>query len=160
MIIEGIFMSEPNETLQDEMQQKVRQLEESLQRREDELATAEAQRDEIQTRLLETENRVMADRALHQAGVVDVEAAALLLSKRVDITGDLTPDELTRAVEQLLLDKPFLRAAQTHMPPATRTGRDAPDVAARMADAAERAVASGNRRDVVEYLRLRRATMK
>lgn len=153
-------MSEPNETSQDELQQKVRQLEESLQRREDELATAEAQRDEMQTRLVETENRTVVERALNQAGVVDVEAAALLLSRRVDLTGEVPPDELTSAVEQLLLDKPFLRAQPPAMPPSTRTGRDGPDVAARMADAAQRAVASGNRRDVVEYLRLRRENMK
>ncbi|MBN1554229.1 MAG: hypothetical protein JXA11_05755 [Phycisphaerae bacterium] len=143
-----------------ELQQKVRQLEETLQRREDELATAEAQRDEIQTRLVETENRAVVDRAFQQAGVIDGEAAMLLLSRRVDLAGEATPNELTRAVEQLLLDKPFLRAAAPAMPPATRTGRDAPNLSARIADAAQRAITSGNRRDVIEYLRLRRTNME
>ncbi len=162
-------MSDRNETTQpsdattnvpNELQQKVRQLEESLQRREDELATAEAQRDEILTRLSEAENRVVVDRAFHQAGVVDAEAAGLLLSRRVDLSSEITPEELSAAVDQLLLDKPFLRARRTSMPPATRTGQANLDAAARIADAADRAIASGNRRDVVEYLRLRRASMK
>ncbi|MBN1941811.1 MAG: hypothetical protein JW849_00795 [Phycisphaerae bacterium] len=153
-------MSEPNETSRDELQQKVQQLSEALQRREDELATAEAQRDEIHTRLCEAENRIAAERALMQAGAVDTEAATLLLARRVDLAGDVTPEELAAAVEQLLLDKPFLRAQPAAMPPATRTGRDGPSATARLADAAERAVASGNRRDVAEYLRLRRANMK
>ena len=91
-------MSEPKETSQTandntgpdsgvELQQKVRQLEETLQRREDELATAEAQRDEIHMRLCEAENRVVVERSLSQAGVVDVEAALLLLTRRVDLAG-------------------------------------------------------------------------
>lgn len=153
-------MSETNETSQDELQQKVRQLEDSLQRREDELATAEAQRDEIQTRLVEAENRSVVQRAFQQAGVVDHEAAALLLGRRLDLGSEVTPEELTTAVEQLLLDKPFLRAAMPAMPPVTRTGHTPPDIASRLADAAQQAVASGNRRDVIEYLRLRRASME
>jgi len=152
--------SDVKSTSQNELQQKVCQLEETLQRREDELATAEAQRDEILSRLCEAENRVVVDRALHQAGVVDAEAATLLLSRRMDLSGEVTPEELTSAVDQLLLDKPFLRATRTTMPPATRTGQSGLDATARIADAAERAITSGNRRDVVEYLRLRRANMK
>lgn len=142
-----------------EWRQKVRQLEESLRRREDELATAEAQRDELLARLGEAENRLAAERALTRAGVTDLETASLLLSRRVDLCESVTPEELAAAVERLLLDKPFLRAPLPPLPPATRVARDAIDPTARLAEAAQRAVETGNRRDVVEYLRLRR-TMK
>ena len=148
-------------TLSD-LQQKVRQLEETLEARNDELATAEAQRDEVNSRLCETENRMSVERALHQAGVADVETATLLLEHRVDLAEVVTSEELNVAVEKLLLDKPFLRAkTNTNMPPATRTGHDeSTSAAARMADLAQRAITSGSRRDVAEYLRQRRTNIK
>jgi len=140
-----------------ELSQKVRQLESQLDHRSDELATAEAQRDETTSRLCETENRLLTERLLTQAGVVDVETASLLLGQRVDFSEPVANEDLTSALERLLLEKPYLRATAPAMPGPTRTGRDEPcNEPARLAQIADRAAKSGNRKDIAEYLRLRR----
>ena len=56
------------------------------------------------------------------------------------------------------MDKPFLRSGQeSSLPGATASAKaSVPGGFAALADAAERAIASGDRRDVAEYLRLRR----
>ena len=69
----------------------------------------------------------------------------------------LTASETCASVEQLLLDKPFLVKRATPLPPATASARaDRPGTFAQLAQAADRAVRTGDRRDVAEYLRLRR----
>jgi hypothetical protein len=125
--------------------------------RTEELAAAEAQRDEANLQLTVAENRLAAERVLGQAGVIDVETASLLLGKRVGFEEALTGEQIARAVETLLLDKPFLHAAPTAMPPVTSSPREPADsAAAQLARTARRAAASGNRKDIAEYLRLRR----
>jgi hypothetical protein len=121
----------------------------------DALATAEAQRDEALHRLEEAQGRLSAERLLAAAGVSDVEAAATLLARRVDLA-QTQGEELRLGVEQLLLDKPYLRSGQVSLPPPTASGR-APAAAA-IIEAAQRAARSGDRRDVAHYLRLRRAS--
>jgi hypothetical protein len=120
------------------------------------LGAAEAQRDEARARLVEAENRRAAERLLGASGVVDLEAAELLLGRRIDLTAEeLDTAALRRSIEQLLLDKPFLRAARP-LPGRTGGVRRAGH-SGELADAAERAARSGDRRDVAEYLRLRRS---
>ena len=139
-------------------EQKIDDLQAQAERRSEELATAEAQRDEAISRLTAAENRLSADRMLAAAGVVDVETASLLLSGRVDLDGETDTDDISRAVEQLLVDKPFLLARQSApLPPKTASakGSDAAS-AAQLAEAAEIAARTGDRRHVAEYLRLRR----
>jgi TolA-binding protein len=140
-----------------QLEQQLNDLQSQLDRRADEVAKAEAQRDEAHCRLTATENRLQAERLLGQAGVVDLEAASLLLSKRVDLAEGLEPEALSQAVEQLLLDKPFLRVDSAPLPPSSAAPR-APQPAprARLAQVADRAARSGNPRDVAEYLRLKR----
>jgi len=105
-----------------------------------------------------TENRLTAERLLGEAGVVDLETAATLLAQRVDFDEQLPADALSESIEKLLVDKPFLRAASAaSLPPATASARpDHPTTASQLASAAERAAQTGDRKDVAEYLRLRR----
>ncbi|MFP4434191.1 MAG: hypothetical protein ACOCWV_03105 [Planctomycetota bacterium] len=141
------------------LQKQLDELRAELDGRADQLAEAEAQRDEARHQLRATETRSMADRALQQAGVVDLEAASVLLGRRVDLSQeDLDEDSIAGAVEQLLVDKPFLCRSGGSLPPGTATARDEENTpAARLTDVARQAAASGNRRDIAEYLRLKRA---
>ena len=109
-----------------------------------------------------TDSRMSAERALIQAGVVDVETASLLLSKRLDFAEPVDNEQITSQVEQLLIDKPFLQRPSHEigsMPPKSASPKDShTSTAAQLANAAQQAIKSGNRRDIAEYLRLRRQT--
>jgi hypothetical protein len=122
------------------------------------LAMAEAQRDEAQAHLTTLENRLAAERMLHQAGVVDPEAAWLLLSQEWDCSEAIDPQKLGAKVERLLLDKPYLhKSSDASLPPKTASPRTSPEgPTSQLIRAAEHAARSGDRRDVAEYLRLRR----
>lgn len=140
------------------VEQQLETLQRQLQSRSEELGTAEAQRDEARQQLVMADNRLAVERLLSQAGVVDVEAASLLLSRRLDLAEEIESDAISRAVEKLLLDKPFLRSAPpAGLPPRSSSAKSsAASLSARLAQTAERAARSGDRRDVAEYLRLRR----
>ncbi len=145
----------------EELEQQLEELQSQMERRSDELAAAESQRDETLSRLTETDNARRVERRLAAAGVTDFETAGLLLSRRVDLTEELDDEALDRRVEQLLLDKPFLRstaAAGAALPPVSASPRAGDAAAGQLAHAAERAAQTGNRRDVADYLRLRRST--
>jgi len=135
------------------------ELQEQAAQAREQLGAAEAQRDEARSALTVLENRLVVERLMSQAGVVDIEAAGLLLSRRVDLGQELEAPQLARQVEQLLIDKPFLRAAPRGLPGPTASARaQAGGGIAQLTHAAERAILSGDRRDVAEYLRLRRQT--
>ncbi len=142
---------------------QLRTLQEQLDRRVEQLALAEAQRDEANSRLTEVQSRAAAERMLLEAGAADMETASLLLAKRIDLAESPSREKLAGVVETLLLEKPFLRAtSQTDpiaspMPAVTSSPRNAaPRGETQLANVAQRAAASGNRRDIAEYLRLRR----
>lgn len=141
-----------------ELEQKLEGLQSQINQQCDQLAAAEAQRDESQTQLTVTENRLAAERLLGSAGVVDIETASMLLSQRVDLADDLDAEALSGTVERLLLDKPFLRSASdAALPSKTASARPGHRSAAgQLARAAQLAAQSGDRKDVAEYLRLRR----
>jgi len=141
-----------------EYEQKLQELRSQVERKTEQLAAAEAQRDEAMTRLTLTENRLEAQGLLSAAGVVDVEAATTLLAERLDLGDDLDRQAISGGVEKLLLDKPFLRRAHgVALPPATASARPSRTRSAgQLATAAERAARTGDRKDVAEYLRLRR----
>jgi len=141
-----------------ELEHSLTDLQTQLEGRKEELATAEAQRDEVQHQLNVAENRIVAERILSEAGVVDLETASMLLSKRVDLGAALDQDSLARSVEQLILDKPFLRKGlNVSLPPASASAKPPqPSPTAKLTDAAERAMKTGDRKDIAEYLRLRR----
>lgn len=121
----------------------------------DNLATAEAQRDELASRLTETQNRTTLERLLTRAGAVDTETASLLIAQSLDLTEPQEPEDLDQAVQQLLLTKPFLhRPAPAAMPSVTQSPREADEPS--LASAARRAATTGHRKDIADYLRLRR----
>jgi TolA-binding protein len=141
-----------------DLEQQLQDMQSQLESRSDELAQAEAQRDEGATQHTELANRLTATQSLASAGVADMETAMLLLSHRTDLAAEAAPDAILQSVEELLLDKPFLREAPAAaLPTATATPTSlATGHLGQLADAAEQAIASGDRRDVAEYLRLRR----
>lgn len=140
-----------------ELEQQLKDVAAQLEGRSEELAVAEAQRDEARMQLTAAGNQRSAERLLAEAGVVDLEAAGLLLGKRMDLGEELDAEAIRRGVEQLLLDKPFLAHRSAPLPPSTASPRSSQAGSfAQLAEAAEQAVRSGSRRDVAEYLRLRR----
>jgi hypothetical protein len=142
-----------------EFENRLRSLEADMQRRGEELAASESQRDELRHQLVSAENRRLAERAMLESGVSDVEAATLLLGRHMDLADETADVEsIRRGVEKLLLDKPYLRAGSSHrLPPRTAGAASAAtSAAAELADAAQRAARSGDRRDVARYLHLRR----
>ncbi len=143
-----------------QLEQQLQEARKQISNRDDQLAAAEAQRDEAQMQLTLTENRMLVDHAFARADVVDTETASLLLSKRLDLSEPIDAEQLAAGVEKLLIDKPFLKATGTEagsMPPKTASAKDGrPATAAQLANAARQAIRSGNRRDIAEYLRLRR----
>ncbi len=141
-------------------EQRLEELDRRYQQLNEQFARAEAQRDEAQARLAEAQNRAAAERMLAEAGVVDIEAASLLLCRRLDLAGELDTEAIADGVERLLIDKPFLAGGQkatASLPPSTASARAGePTAAAQLSRAAQRAAGSGGRKEIAEYLRLRR----
>ena len=140
-----------------QVEQQLKDVQQQIEQRADEIAQAEAQRDEARQQIVEMHNRILAQRLMGQSGVIDLEAACTLLQGRLDLGEELDEQAIAQGVEGLLLDKPFLRASSPPLPPATASARMAPGAgAAQLAQAADRAARSGGRKDVANYLRLRR----
>ncbi|MHC4981543.1 MAG: hypothetical protein ACYTF6_00030 [Planctomycetota bacterium] len=141
-----------------ELEQSLTELQTQLENRNEELAAAKAQHDEARHRLSVAENRIVAERLLSEAGVIDLETASILLAKRVDLGGEMDRDSLARSVEQLILEKPFLHGSTgASLPPASASAKPPQSSpAAKLTQVAERAAQTGDRKDVAEYLRLRR----
>lgn len=141
-----------------QLEQQLNDTQSLHQQQNEELAAAEAQRDEAFAQLAIADNKLSAERLLSEAGVVDLETASMLLSKRISLEEDLDHQTLCGHIERLLLDKPFLReTADATLPSKTasvRPGR--PSTTGQLAQAAQRAAQSGGRKDIAEYLRLRR----
>jgi TolA-binding protein len=140
-----------------QVEQQLKDVQQQIEQRSDDIAQAEAQRDEARQQVVEMHNRVLAQRLMGQAGVIDLEAACTLLQERLDLGEELDEQAIARGVEGLLLDKPFLRPSSPPLPGATASARMAPGAGvAQLAQAADRAARSGGRKDVANYLRLRR----
>ena len=142
-----------------EAEQTADALRAQLERRNDELALAEAQRDEAQMQMSVAETQSRIEKVLLGTGVIDLETATLLLKKRMDFSEDLTGDQIRNGIQTLLGDKPFLsgpKPAALSMPGATTSPRQAPAGGDALLRAAKKAAQTGNRKDIAEYLRLRR----
>ena len=123
----------------------------------EQLATAEAQRDELKHQIDMLNVRSSAERVLYNAGVTDIETAMALLDKRKVFSEDLAAGQISQTVEKLLRDKPILIATPQAIPSKTASPRlDRSALGVRLSRSAAQAARSGNRRDVTEYLRLRR----
>lgn len=140
----------------EQLEQQLQETQTQLQQQLEQLAQAESQRDELSDHLARVHHEGRVDSMLREFGVIDTEAAALLLNQRDDLTPDTEDARLRHAIESLLTDRPYLSGqSAARLPEQTATGRDRAG-GARVVEAARRAARSGDRRDVAEYLRLRR----
>ncbi|MEM9881677.1 MAG: hypothetical protein AAF800_02020 [Planctomycetota bacterium] len=99
------------------------------------------------------ERRQKIDALLAGSDAVDLEAARLLTEV---VVGQMDEPDVEEAVRELRRQKPYLfrrpvRSAPTAMSPDVEEPHDA-------SAAAERAAATGDRRDLLDYLRLRRTS--
>ncbi len=123
-------------------------------------ALLDAQRDEALMQTKVAENRLDAVVNFAKAGVADPKDACLLLEQQLDLA-EATTEQLENEVQRFLLEKPYLYVSvgqgASSMPTVTSSQRDStPGPAVQLASVAQRAAKSGNRRDMAEYLRLRR----
>lgn len=140
-----------------DVERQLQELQAQLHAREQETAGLQSRQEQAQQRLRAAENRMAAERALAGAGVIDLEAASVLLAQRVELEDPQTAEALSSAVAQLLADKPFLRASPAALPPATAAARSPQASAqAHLAQLAQRARRTGDRRDTAEYMRRKR----
>lgn len=139
------------------LEQQLEAAQTQLSNQADQIARAEAQRDELQHAMETHRQHAAAERMFLLAGVADTEAAMLLLEKRVNLGEELDGPELQQAVERLLLDKPYLLPGSSAGGAGkTASRRVGASLTGQIAKAAAKAVQSGHRRDVIDYLRLRR----
>ena len=126
----------------------------------DELAEVTAQRDQLARQLVEQTNRHRLEKAMRNAGAIDLETCETILRNTLDFSVELDPQAAQTAVDSLLHEKPFLKksAAPQTLPPMSAPAAADPRAAdqSRLEDIARRAMQSGNRRDLSDYLRLRR----
>ncbi len=96
------------------------------------------------------ERRQRVDQSLQQAEAIDLETARLLTEIAI---ADLDEPDIELAVEELKREKPFLfrRGTRSHNMSARPQA-----VPTEVSTAAEQAKATGHRRDLLHYLRLRR----
>lgn len=140
-----------------QFEQGLKDTQAQLAERLEQLASAEAQRDELRHQIDTMHMRSSAERMLHDAGVTDIETAMAVLEKRVTFSEDLDAEQMQQAVDQLLQAKPNLTIVPPVLPDKTASPRlGGVGAGARLAKSAAQAAQTGNRRDVAEYLRLRR----
>ncbi len=121
----------------------------ALQERVNEMTGTLAENEQA---LASMERRQRIDALLSDADTMDLEAARLLTEAAV---AQMDQPDVDFAVADLRRHKPYLFRAKHRT--ASAMGAE-PQEAAPLDDAAEQAVASGNRRDLLRYLRLRRGT--
>lgn len=148
------------ETRLTEFEQKLDEIQSQLDRQNEDLERARQNEQQTALRLAEVNNRIKIDKALSQAGVIDAEAARLLLRERMDISGDVDDGQLRATINDMLASKPYLKSSNVsggYMPSPTRASRiPQASEASQLAGLAQRAAVSGNRKDIAEYLRMRR----
>lgn len=136
--------------MQEESQKKIQEL-------TDELTAAKTQAVELKAKLNEVTLEQQLFRKLSDAGASDIESAMLLAKSRLKGSDE---QELDKCIEQLHKEKSYLFAGNSSpvvFPMKTAgTRQQTPDAAAILAQAAGKAAATGNRKDLQEYLKLRR----
>ena len=132
-------------------QQRAREAQQQLEALGAEHAQLKQQLDESQQTIAALERRQRIDQLLAESDTVDLAAARLLTEAAV---ADMDEPDLQLAVQDLRRSKPYLFHAAPRlstMAPAL----DLPDTAPEQ-DAAARAAQTGDRRDLLTYLRLLR----
>jgi hypothetical protein len=119
----------------------------------DDLDQLRTELDQARATISQLERRQRIDDLLRDAQTIDLDAARLLTE--VAVTQMSEPD-VAVAVADLKRHKPYLFRERHDSPPLMPARHDSPDPAAD--DAAQRAAATGDRRDLLRYLRLRRCS--
>ena len=136
-------------------EQKVEMLTQQVEQQQQEQAEVQAQIDESKWEMELTQE-------LAKAGVFDVEAALLLAQKKMESSGG-KGDDAKRVIEVLRNERPYLFSSGVDEVRATLAG---PTIgvqgqgrsgASRLTRVAQQAQESGSRKDMQEYLRLRRS---
>ena len=124
------------------------------------LGELQSQFDRIQQDLHETrsaldavERRRAIDELLIAADTIDLEAARLLTEAAVV---EMDEPDVGAAVEELHARKPYLFRQRSHGAGGSMSPKPRPGDNGQLGDAAEHASMSGDRRDLLRYLRLRR----
>jgi len=125
------------------------------------MTDARRQIDALQQEIADVTRQGDLDRALLRAGACDVETASAIATRRLQAADEM-PADLDEFAKDLLEEKPFLKAqARTVLPPiGTSTQSQKAGGASRatvLNNLAETATKSGKTRDVVSYMRLKRA---
>lgn len=142
-----------------QVEQQLKDAQHQMERHLEDVAQSQTQRDQACRQVTELRNQLQVQRLMNGAGVIDLDAACTLLAGRVEMAKEMDEQTLAGAVESLLTDKPFLRAAAAAFPTTTASARmPAAGAAAQLSQAAQRAAQSGGRKDIASYLRLRRQT--
>lgn len=111
--------------------------------------------DDARATIARLERRQRIDDLLRESGTIDHEAARLLTELTVE---QMDAPDLAAAVADLKAHKPYLfqRSFSTHAAHLMAQRDDEPNP--EPDDAAARAAATGHRRDLLRYLRLKRTT--
>lgn len=129
---------------------------------ENRLSELQAQFQQIEQDLHETratldqiERRRSIDEMLIDADTIDLEAARLLTEAAVAVMDE---QDIHAAVDELRQRKPYLFRQHATEGRGSMSPRPRPGDNGQLGDAAEHAATSGDRRDLLRYLRLRRGT--
>ena len=129
--------------------------EQQLDQARSELEQLQQQFGESQETIHSLERRQKIDALLADAETIDLEAARLLTEVTVQNMDD---EDVAAAVDDLRRHKPYLFRHRQHTMASAMPARLLTTQNDHAQQAAERAVSSGDRRDLLHYLRLRRKT--
>ncbi|MFI4883242.1 MAG: hypothetical protein ACIAQU_11735 [Phycisphaerales bacterium JB064] len=123
----------------------------------DQLRARDQQLQDLRDKASKLERRGTIERSLAQAGAIDTEALALLIENRLDVDEDATPQ---RVIAQLQRERPALFRASSARASAMSPSHPSQGAPGRAVvdRAREDARATGDRRALMKYLRLRRST--
>ena len=129
------------------------------------LEDTQQQQQELKASLDETKEEMELTHQLTKAGAIDVEAALLLAQKNLKTSGG-NDNDTNRLVESLRRERPYLFSNVVNEVSATLAGPTAGvrsqnhSGTSMLTRAAQQAQKSGDRKDMQEYLRLRRSVLR
>jgi len=109
------------------------------------------QLDEANARIEQLQRRAAIDEQLIAHDAVDLEAARLLIEHQSP-----DADELPKAVQRLRETRPYLFRTRQQPTHRAMSARESPEPRDQARHAAQHAAATGNPRDLLRYLRLKR----
>lgn len=135
--------------------------EKQLETLNQQLKASQSQCQQLETKLNDTALDNQLVRKLAAANAIDLDTAALVVRQRIDETHDADMDTV---IEEIKTEKPYLFLVKgDFVEPVcekTRNARSRIDGgAAQLEKAAKKAAASGSRKDLHQYLKLRRSAL-